>query len=178
VGPAEYLSFAKRAISTGDDAWGWLNLGKKHASLRGRVLSAIRDLEPSLDEDTYYLFELLLNAEDGLACLHLFAADNPDASDALALLSGTLSRAESHTRRKAHFAKDSSSKASRFLDVALQMKMGQDKAQRLQDMGTIPCGLRKREAVYLVLLFMATGIICALMPGQSQTQEDPEDEKS
>jgi hypothetical protein len=177
VGPSEYLSLARRAVSNGGDAWRWLNLGQQHASLRGKVLAAIQDLQPSLSEDAYYLFEQQVSATDGLLCLRLFAAEDADASDARALLDGTHSRAESHVRRKAHFAKDSTSKASRFLDVALRMKTGPEKSRRLEDMGTIRCGLRKREAAYLALLFVITGVICALLPSQSP-QEDPKDERS
>ncbi|MFT5128002.1 MAG: hypothetical protein ACI8W8_001610 [Rhodothermales bacterium] len=177
VGPAEYLGLASRAVSNGDDAWRWLNIGHHLASLRGKTLAAIQDLQPSVEEDSYYLFEQQLNATDGLLCLRLFAANDQDASDALAVLGGTVSRAESHARRKQHYLKDPSSKASRFLDVALRMKMGLEKSRRLEDMGTIRCGLRKREAVYLTLLFIVTGVICALLPGQSTPQEDTEDER-
>lgn len=82
-----------------------LTLGQHHASLRGKTLAAIQNLQPPLEEEAYYLVEQHLNAEDGLACLRLFAADDPVlASDALALLDGTVSRAESHAQRKAHFA--------------------------------------------------------------------------
>lgn len=50
-------------------------------------------------------------------------------------------------------------RSRRALAVALlQIRIGQEQLARSADPGTLSCGLRKREATYLCLLFMAPGI--------------------
>ena len=131
----------------------WLDIRYCYASARSEVYQSLAGSQfPPDREGVIHGLRSQHDIESAIAYLKLWdAQESPDLQAALDLLEGRISRADAYDLLEGVWEETP-------LAVALQMRIGKKKLARIKRQGSIECGFRKRESVYLSLLFIALAI--------------------